>query len=142
MKLRTIIIFVVVAGASIASVAAYSHRHSTPEEHANHVVERLTNKLELSSSQQHQLQQLKDKVLEARSASGQNDKYANIQNLFADSGFDRGKAYELLNQHTQLVQQQGPDIINAAGDFYDGLSAEQRTELRSHLDHRKHHCSR
>ena len=140
MKLRNIIISIVITGASIASIAAYSHRHSTPEELAEHVVERLVNKLELSNSQQQQLQQLKDKVLEAHSASGQNDKHTTMLNLFADSGFDRSKAYELMNQHTQLVQQQGPGIINAAGDFYDGLSAEQRTELRSHLDHHKHHC--
>ena len=84
MKLKTIIISVVVAGASIASVAACSHCHSMPEEHVEHEVERLTSKLELSGSQQHQLLQLKNTVLQAHSASGHSDKHACMPELLGD----------------------------------------------------------
>ena len=55
---------------------------------------------------------------------------------------DRQKVLSLVEQKTGSINQYAPQVVNALGEFYDSLSAEQREELREHvakMDERQHH---
>ena len=128
----------------ITSFTACSHKYRNPEYRADKMVEMVTDKLELNEQQQSKLQSLHEKLRTSRKVM--RDKFSSskedIETLLSQSTLDEKKILDMVNEHTQFINQQAPDIVAAMGDFYYSLDIEQRTELREHMEKmQKHHGS-
>jgi periplasmic protein CpxP/Spy len=100
-------------------------------------VERISSKLELNTEQQTKLGVLADQLMASRKAlRGDSDPRADIQALIAGDKFDRSKAQMLLDQKSQVVRGNGPQVLSAFGDFYDSLSPAQQKQLRERMQKR------
>ncbi|MCB2018802.1 MAG: Spy/CpxP family protein refolding chaperone [Hydrogenophaga sp.] len=103
------------------------------------VVDRISGKLDLNAEQKLKLEALADQMIASRKAfRGDTDPRADIQSLVAGDKFDRSKAQQLLDQKLQAAQGNGPQMLNAFGDFYDSLNAEQQKQVRERLEKRRH----
>ena len=139
---RRILVGLASAAVLLGSLAACSTRGPaswTPERAAEmrgRMVERISQRLDLNAEQKRRL----DVVAAALEAQRQAlrgdsaDPRADIRALVAGERFDRGQAQALLEQKIAAVQQQGPKVLDALADFYDGLTPEQQQKLRERLD--------
>lgn len=59
--------------------------------------------------------------------------------LFAGERFDRAQAKALVDGKTQAVSAASPALIEAIGNFYDGLRPERQTRVRELMNRRGHH---
>lgn len=100
-------------------------------------VDRAAGHLNLDAAQKQRLQVLADTVqAQHRALRGGTDPRAEVQGLVAGASFDRAKALALLQDKTAAVQSQGPAVVNALADFWDGLNAEQQQKLRDMMNRR------
>lgn len=104
------------------------------------VIDKITDKLELTAPQKQKLGVLADEMIASRKAikGGSTDPRADLQALIAGDKFDRTQAQALLDQKTQAVQASGPKVLAAFGDFYDSLTPAQQKQLRDKLGQRGH----
>ncbi|MDH5324921.1 MAG: Spy/CpxP family protein refolding chaperone [Gammaproteobacteria bacterium] len=135
-----LVAFVSLSGAVVAGVM---HKHGqTPEQHANAVVEKLNDKLELNQQQQIQLNQLKDEILRVH-YDLHGDKVAHmdkVMSLIKEPTFNQGTALDLVNQKTRYVNDNAPAVITALGNFYDSLNPKQQQSLREKIqEHKERH---
>ncbi len=101
-------------------------------------VEHAARRLELDATQQQRLQVLADSVqAQHRALRGSGtDPRAELQALVAGPSFDRAKALALLQDKTAAVQAQGPAVVTALADFWDGLNPAQQQQLRDMMNRR------
>ena len=135
-----------VLGASIllGGLAACAH-HRGPWSEADsakmreHVLERVGKELTLDDAQKQRFVVLADKLKEehAALAGPGNDPRAEFQALLAGPKFERDKAQALVDSKTAILRSKSPDVIAAAGDFFDSLRPEQQQKVRDFLA--KHH---
>jgi Spy/CpxP family protein refolding chaperone len=141
--------FIGLFGASVlfGSLSACSHRpHGgtamlSEEEAAkfrDRFVDRAARELKLDDAQRQRLVALADKLREQRKAlmAGTPDPRAEVQNLVKDAHFDRWRAQELVNTKLAAVRDLSPQVIAAAGDFYDSLRPEQQQQVRDFMARR------
>lgn len=141
--------FIGLFGASVlfGSLAACSHRpHGggtmLSEEEAvkfrDRFVDKTARELKLDDAQKQRLVALADKLREQRKAlmAGTPDPRAEVQNLVKDAHFDRWRAQELVNTKLGAVRDLSPQVIAAAGDFYDSLRPEQQQQVRDFMARR------
>jgi Spy/CpxP family protein refolding chaperone len=57
----------------------------------------------------------------------------------AGNKFDRSRAQTLVNDKTDIVRNQSPEVIAAFGDFYDSLRPEQQQKVRDFMQKRHGH---
>ena len=143
MKRSTKIITAVVLSLGVAGgAAAYGkHRFGNPESHANYMVGYVSEQLDLSSTQEQSLQQLKDEIMTARVTLRGQMKSAReeVQSLISSDRFDQEKALELINGKTAAINEAAPTVVAALGNFLDGLNAEQKEEIMEFIQHRAEH---
>lgn len=142
---RIVKISMIAAGALIVvgSFTACSHFKS-PENRAQWVVEKVTDKLELTEVQQGKLKTLKVEMMATRKDMKQNfaDTRGQFKSLFDESTLDQKQALSLVHSHTQFIDQRAPVIVAAFGDFYDSLDAKQQIDVREFVNaHDDHHGS-
>ncbi len=137
-------------GASIilGGVAAFGYRyyghhgwHASAQDQARfreRMIERVSDRLDLTADQRQRLAALADKLQEQRAAlKGEaTDPRAEIQALVAGERFDRARAQALVAQKTAAINGKSPEVIAAAADFYDGLNAGQQAKVREFMQHR------
>ena len=103
------------------------------------MVNRISSKLDLNAEQKAKLHTLADQMIATRKAvRGDTDPRADMQSLIAGSQFDRVKAQQMLDQKLQAAKDNGPQMLNAFGDFYDSLNPEQQKQVRERLEKRRH----
>lgn len=120
--------------------------HKTPEEKAEWISNKVTKKLELDEGQQASLKNLTDQVLIARKAIHENKKAhkETLKQIIQQPTLDRDALQNIVSEMTSRINQQSPAVIQALGEFYDGLNDQQREEIREHLlekledDHHHH----
>jgi len=97
-------------------------------EFLDHIVHRASRKLDLNENQQALLATLLKQLQAQRAAmrSGLPD----LKTLLAGESFDRATATQMLDSRLDGLRAAGPGVINAAGDFFDSLDAEQKQALR------------
>jgi periplasmic protein CpxP/Spy len=102
-------------------------------------VTRISNKLELDAAQKQKLELLADEALAARKAmrASSGDPRQELGSIIAGDKFDRSKAQQWVGKNTDTLQQQSPKLIEAMGNFYDSLNADQQKQVRAMLDKRK-----
>ena len=106
------------------------------------MVERATQQLALDDAQKKKLVTLMDKMHQQRLAmagpAGKDGVRPNpreqFQGLIAGERFDRSKAQALVDEKTATLKSAGPELIAAAGDFYDSLKPEQQAKVRDFLN--------
>ena len=134
---------VLVAGLSACGHRGGHHGQGWSEERITEVrgkaIERISGKLDLNAEQKAKLGALADQMIASRKAfRGNSDPRTDLQSLIASDKFDRTKAQQLLDQKLQAAQGNGPQMLNAFGDFYDSLNPEQQKQVRERLERRGH----
>ena len=133
----------------LGGITACGHRvghhgmHASAEDQAKFrtkMVERVADKLELNADQKAKLGVLADKLQEQRTAlKGKTvSPRAEVEALVAGEKFDRTRAQALVTEKTAAITGKSPEVISAAGDFYDSLSPEQQQKVRDRMDRRGH----
>lgn len=103
------------------------------------VLERVGKELALDDAQKQRLAVLADKLKEQRVAlmGSAADPRAEIQSLVAGPKFDRDHAQSFVEAKTAAVRSKSPEVIAAAGDFYDSLKPEQQQKVRDFMAKRR-----
>jgi Spy/CpxP family protein refolding chaperone len=101
------------------------------------MIERVGEKLDLDAAQKDKLGVLADRLREQRAAlvAGTSDPRAELQALVAGPTFDRARANAFVQSKTEALRGKSPEVIAAAGDFYDGLRPEQQAKVREYMSH-------
>jgi periplasmic protein CpxP/Spy len=132
----------------LGGVTACGHRyeghhgwHSSAEDGTRlreRMIDRVSDKLDLTADQRQRLVVLADKLQEQRAAlKGQTtDPRAEVRALVAGEKFDRARAQALVSEKTTAITGKSPEVIAAAADFYDSLKPEQQAKVREFLQHR------
>lgn len=97
-----------------------------------HIAERL----ELDEGQAAALEALQTRLAETRELMRGSDMRTQIQELLTAETFDQDAALALINERAQTLQNQAPDVVSAAAVFFDGLTAEQKTQLQTLMEKR------
>lgn len=131
----------------LGGITACGHRvghhgmHASAEDQAKFrtkMVERVADKLELNADQKAKLGVLADKLQEQRTAlKGKTvSPRAEVEALVAGDKFDRTRAQALVTEKTAAITGKSPEVIAAAGDFYDSLTPAQQTKVREFMQSR------
>ena len=130
---------VAIAALTVGAAAfAIGKHHNDPVSHANYVVEKVTDELELDEAQIAKLEALKTEILSVHEQLHREnaDKHAMIMGLISTPDFDQGKALEMINHTTETVNNNAPTVVALVGDFYNSLSEDQQNDLREKIgDH-------
>jgi Spy/CpxP family protein refolding chaperone len=115
--------------------ASAEERQQFRERMVDHVAKRL----DLNADQKQKLASLADKLQQQRAAmaAGTPDPRAAVRGLVAGDKFDRAKAQALLNEKTAALNAGSPEVIAAAGDFFDSLGPAQQAQVREFMEHRR-----
>ena len=134
------------ASLAIGALSGCSHYRdhagwqSSPEEQARFrekIVDRVAQRLALNEAQKGKLATLAATLQQQRAAfAGQASPRAQLQQLVAGDKFDRAGAQALVNEKAAAVTTRSPEVIAAAGDFYDSLDAKQQAQVREFLQRR------
>ena len=131
----------------LGGITACGHRvghhgmHASAEDQAKFrtkMVERVADKLELNADQKAKLGVLADKLQAQRAAlqgKAANPR-AEVEALVAGDKFDRARAQALVSEKTAAITTGSPEVIAAAGDFYDSLTPAQQTKVREFMQKR------
>jgi periplasmic protein CpxP/Spy len=140
------IVILVATGVVITGTLAACghHRYHDPEKRGEWFVEKVTDELQLNESQQTKLENVRQEILTVRKEmhADRQSTHDEILAMLDQPQLDRQKVLSMVEQKTGSINQYVPQVVNALGEFYDSLSAEQRKELREHvakMDERQHH---
>ena len=102
------------------------------------MIERASSKLDLDATQKQKLAVLADKLKEQRMAlvGSTTDPRAELQALVAGTKFERERAQSLVEAKTGALRSKSPEVIAAAGEFFDSLKPEQQQKVRELLTKR------
>lgn len=130
---RIIIIALAVVGITSGTVAIARGGHGSMGEH---MVSRLTERLDLNDQQVSALDTLRVEIKETRELVRGNsaDERQTLLDLVTAESFDQGQALEMITQRTTAMQTQAPELVAAAAVFLDGLDADQKQELNDIME--------
>lgn len=118
-----------------AAAFAFGKHHNDPVSHANYIVEKVTDELELDDTQIAKLEALKTEMLSVHEQLHKEkaDKHAMLMALISTPDFDQGKALEMISHTTETVNNNAPTLVALVGDFYNSLTESQQNELREEI---------
>ncbi len=138
---KVILTFALTVGV-IGGVAAYGkHHYGDPTKLAEHMVEHVSDELDLNATQARSLQTLADELLQLKSemVGDRGVQRETLRKLIAAPSFDKGKALAMVNAKTAAIERNAPAVLAAMGNFLDGLTSEQRAEIAAHMEKRSRH---
>ena len=146
MKRSSKIILATVLGLGlVGGVAAYGKHHfGDPTKLAEHMVERVSDELELTAVQAQSLRELAGELVKLKTTMKQDmstDRQV-IRDMITAPNFDQAKAIDMLSAKTTLIENDSPMVMAALGKFLDGLTAAQKAEITEHMDHHSRHHHR
>ena len=103
------------------------------------MIRRASRKLDLNEAQQALLASLLRDAQAQRAAM--QSALPDFKSLLSGESFDRGVATQMLDARLDAIRAAGPGLVNAAGDFFDSLDAEQKQALRFATRTRERRCS-
>ena len=59
-----------------------------------------------------------------------------MEALVAGDKFDRARAQALVTEKAGAITSKSPEVIAAAGDFFDSLTPAQQAKVRDFMQHR------
>lgn len=143
---KIIIAVVLTLGIAGAATAVGKHRYGNPEKRAKHMVNYISDELNLDATQQQALTVFKDQLISSRTTvkSDMADLHKDTTSLLTAEVFDRAQALELINVRTAQINTLAPELVNSLGDFLDSLDSEQKAQVTEFISsrHHRHHRSR
>jgi len=117
------------AGASVFAGRA-NHNHS------ERIIERVSDRLDLNEGQRSDLEQLHSELREMHTLlhGDREELTQELQQMLNLASFDQSAALAMIEQRTQAVQNNAPDLVNAAAVFMDGLSVEQKADISAFIE--------
>jgi Spy/CpxP family protein refolding chaperone len=108
------------------------------------LIGRRLRKLKLDNSQ---IEKLDELFANARSASNghviaNSELQQHISAIMAEDGFNREKAVELVRTIADQYAERATEIVEAFGEFYQGLEPWQREQIRGMWQKRRHCAAR
>lgn len=145
--IRRTLIGVVGATALFGGLAAWAHHrhggcwHGDAAACRERLVEHASRRLDLDTAQKARLDALLGVLqTQRRSLLGDAaDPRAEVLALLAAPSFDRARAAALAQSRLQALQLGAPSLVDAFGDFYDGLRPEQQARLREAIERTRRH---
>lgn len=137
--LMTVVLTLGIAG---AAAAVGKHRFGNPEKRATHMMNYISDELNLDATQQQTLTVFKDQLLNSRASMRKEmgNIRANAKSLIEADQFDRAQALDLVNAKTSQINSIAPDVINSLGDFLDSLNNDQKAQISDFMaKHKKRH---
>ncbi len=141
-KIAVIVVSLITAGG--IAIAGIAHAYGNPEKRAEKMIEKISDRMELSDYQKTQLVALKDTLMamkddvrETRSQTGQT-----IDELLSQPQLDQQRALQLIDQPMNTVKEKMPAVIAAFADFWNSLDSQQQAQLRERFYHRFEHHDR
>ncbi len=131
----------------LGGLTACGHRHSghgmaiSEEDSAKfkaRMVERVGKELELNEPQKQRLAILGERLRDQRLAlvGKTTDPRAEVQAMVAGPQFDRARAQAVIEEKTAALRGKSPEVIAAAGDFFDSLTPVQQQKVRDFMQRR------
>ena len=142
MKVSTRIItaILLIAGSSGAVYAFSKHGDwgMTPAEKIEFVSERVTRKLDLDETQSANFARLAKTVVNVMQQVKPTREQRNdeVMQLLQEPGFDQGRALQLVQKRTRLIDEKAPEVIAELAIFLDSLTPPQRQQLQEFVEHR------
>jgi hypothetical protein len=139
MKKSTIIIAATVLTVSVTTgvlaYGAHSAWKMSPDEKAEYMNSKITEKLELNNTQQENLKTLSVTILEMMHEvrSDRTEHMEMVEQLLTEPTLDQAKVLQMIQQKTQMINDKAPRIIASIAGFLDSLDSEQKKELREHM---------
>lgn len=130
------------AALALTMVLGLSACRSTPEEKAEFVSERISDKLELNESQQALLNNLKDKALLAGKTMKDNkqEMKSNLVTLISQPSIDHDQITAFMDSAMASMHTSVDDVIPSFIAFHASLSEAQKAQVVDFIEsHRKHH---
>ena len=127
--------------ASAVTACHHGMHYGTAEERGEWVVQKVSSELELNDTQQGRLAEVKDQFLDARRLMKANREQhrAEVLAMLSQPTFDRDKANAMVGQQIETVNTRAPVVIDAIGNFWESLDADQRAELRKFIEDKMEH---
>ena len=131
-KIAVIAGAVILAG-SIAAVAGgkAAWRHGA---HMEHMIEHVSEDLNLDSAQTAQLEALGNTLLEVKKGMRDGNELQSVIASIQGQTLDQTALNALVDSKVNHVREQAPVVITAMANFYDGLNAEQQKEARAKIE--------
>lgn len=119
----------------IVSSCGYKHYHSSIDDKAQYISEKIADKLELKGEQNLRLAKLKEEILIVVKEVRDNRQahHKKILELLSQEQFDREQALKLINEKSVNIEEKATPIVYAFADFYDSLDSSQQQKLREKL---------
>ncbi len=137
MKTVTIVISALaVGGLVLGGLSACSQRFKTPEGRADHIVKKITKKLELNETQVAKLDVLKNEILTVRKEmkGKKENTHKSLREILGQPKLDQTRVMSIFNGHVKDINKQAPRVVAALGGFWDSLTPEQQTKIREKME--------
>jgi|GEM_PF-2998432 len=116
----------------VVSSCGYKYYHSSIDDKAQYISERITDKLDLKGEQNLRLAKLKEQVVlvvkEVRDSKQEYHKQ--VLALLGEKQFDSKQALQLLKEKSGNFDEKAEPIVYAFADFYNSLDSAQQQKLR------------
>ncbi len=115
--------------------------NASPEKRADHIVEKITGKLDLNKEQVSKLEIVKNEFLSARKEMKEkkNQARTSISEILEQPRLDQDRILSMVSDKTQFINTKAPKIVSSMAGFYDSLSPEQQKMLREKFKDRMEH---
>ena len=127
---------------ALGLVAGCSH-YSTPSEKMNHVVEEISDDLELQEPQLARLNNIKTHLLNLHKQHKAEKKqtHKELRALLDKPYLDQQAVLSHITAKTSFVNKEAPAVVALLAEFYDSLNDSQREEVREKMDklQKRHH---
>ncbi|NND92201.1 MAG: hypothetical protein HKN42_15175 [Granulosicoccus sp.] len=139
--LKQIIIGTVAVATVAAGATVYAQRG---EGHGQErMIERVSSRLELDDNQNAALSAFAAELTDMRDLMRGNgtSMREEFKALIEAETFDQTRALSMINERVAVLQANAPELVVAAGTFFDGLSPEQKSQVRALAErggHRHH----
>ena len=133
-NMKKIVIATVTFTTIAVTAVAYAERNEDGRQEK--MIERISNRLELSDTQTQALETFAAELAETRQLMrGDGDGLrGEFGNLLEGQTFDQGQALELITERTSAIQANAPELVAAAAVFFDGLSEEQKSQVKKFME--------
>ena len=128
----------------MGAASGCGHRHASPEQRADHIVEKIKDKLDLNEEQTSKLVIAKNEILRIRQEmkAQKTQTRTDIFEMLEQPKLDQNRILSMVKDKTQAVNEKAPEIVVAVAGFYDSLTPEQqktlREKIKDKMEHHKH----
>ncbi|QPJ61950.1 MAG: hypothetical protein G3M70_08715 [Candidatus Nitronauta litoralis] len=145
MKTAASVVGLLVSGLFLMGTAVgCGHRHVSPEQRADHIVEKIKDKLDLNEEQTSKLVIAKNEILKVRQEmkAQRTQTRTDFFEMLEQPKLDQDRILSLVKEKTRTVNEKAPEVVVALAGFFDSLTPEQqktlREKIKDKMEHRRH----